>query len=617
MRLLHADTLEPREFLDDHTPPYAILSHTWGDDAEELTLQDILAGEPYKPGIGIEKLHGTRALAKAQGLDWVWIDTCCIDKTNLVELSEAINSMCRWYQQAAVCYAYLWDVPGGINAHSSQEFRNSRWFRRGWTLQELIAPRRVVFYSTDWTRLGTKAQIASVIEDITRIPYAFLRGIADVRSASIAQRMSWAAKRETKRKEDTAYCLLGLFGITMPMIYGEGGEQAFFRLQEQIMKTTRDQSILAWGLVPIPSGNDPPPRPSQSLGFLAANPSEFANSGDIVTNDTSSSYLDLLEIHGGDLRASVSLLGCGEGQSVDLFALLNCKPQRNPSYVVGIPLKKVATPGPDGGSHQYLRPRGSHARLRSTLKLSVIEGRSTVHIRNDDPQSRQVQGTGRRQCAFVYDEDDMADLNLDIIEVLPQSAWDKERAIVTCEAPEYRLDPFIPGGISQRLQQQLLNPSAPYPPLLRGNPPATSPNPLHLPKPTHVRLRHKAHTGQNSNGTPADFHLTLWFKQRFPLSDYIEPAYAVDTIDRATKALAELMEQPFDATQNKKLADNGHLKLGFDFSNVEGSHGFYILVPNTGEPSQETLDRKREALQRAMNRTVINGGNSFKLAAGA
>jgi len=297
MRLLSVHTREIREFYDDQTPPYAILSHTWGDDAEELTLQDILLGEPYKEGIGIEKLRGSCTQAKAEGLDYVWIDTCCIDKTNLVELSEAINSMYRWYQQAAVCYAFLWDVGAGQNPRdAASDFRKSRWFRRGWTLQELLAPQRMVFYSSDWSRLGTKVKLAGLIESITGIPHPFLRAISDIRSASVAQRMSWASNRETKRKEDMAYCLLGIFGIAIPMIYGEGGEQAFIRLQEQIMKNTRDQSILAWGLVPIPTAEDPPSKPSQSLGFLASGPSEFAGSGDIVAYDPKVSYLDLLEI---------------------------------------------------------------------------------------------------------------------------------------------------------------------------------------------------------------------------------------------------------------------------------------------------------------------------------
>jgi hypothetical protein len=211
----------------------------------------------------------------------------------------------------------------------------------------------MVFYCSDWSRLGIKIQLAGLVEKITGIPQQFLRGISDIRSASVVQRMSWASKRETKRKEDIAYCLLGIFGIAMPMIYGEGGERAFIRLQELIMKNTRDQSILASGLAPIPSAVEPPSKPSRSLGLLASGTSEFTASGDIVTNDQRSSCLDLLKIHGGDLCASVSILNFSEDKSIDIFALLNCKPQKDASYVVGIPLKTVK--GSEESPDQYLR----------------------------------------------------------------------------------------------------------------------------------------------------------------------------------------------------------------------------------------------------------------------
>lgn len=249
MRLINIETSRLEEFLDYKTPPYVILSHTWGDDAEELTFRDIEEGRTGKPGVGSVKLRGTCRQAQQDGFKYVWIDTCCIDKTNLVELREAINSMFRWYRRASICYAYLSDVPGVDNPRkSTSKFRNSRWFGRGWTLQELLAPKQLRFYNSEWGLLGTKGTIRTAVEKITGIPRQILVGIAELHSASVAQRMSWAAGRETKRKEDLAYCLLGIFAVTMPMIYGEGRDQAFLRLQEQIMRTTRDDSILAWGL---------------------------------------------------------------------------------------------------------------------------------------------------------------------------------------------------------------------------------------------------------------------------------------------------------------------------------------------------------------------------------
>ncbi|KAK0632802.1 heterokaryon incompatibility protein-domain-containing protein [Immersiella caudata] len=248
MRLINVQTFQLEEFLDYRAPPYAILSHTWGDDAEELTFDDVKMGSIDKAGVGSIKFHGSCRQAAKDGFGYVWIDTCCIDKTNLVELSEAINSMFRWYRCASVCYAYLSDVPGDDDPRKlASKFSTSRWFGRGWTLQELLAPKRLRFYHAGWGCLGTKGTMRTVVGKITGIPYKILLGITELQSMSVAQRMSWAARRETKRKEDLAYCLLGIFDVTMPMIYGEGADQAFLRLQEQIMRMTRDDSILAWG----------------------------------------------------------------------------------------------------------------------------------------------------------------------------------------------------------------------------------------------------------------------------------------------------------------------------------------------------------------------------------
>ena len=249
MRLVNVKTHRLEVFGDRETPPYAILSHTWGSDWEELTLRDVEEGKINKPGVGFVKFQGCCDQASKDGLEYVWIDTCCINKTDLVELSEAINSMFRWYKYAHVCYAYLSDVPDNqYPREPGSKFQTSRWFQRGWTLQELLAPKRLIFYNSEWQPLGTKVRLSRVVESITGIPHLFLKGIVDLYGASVAQRMSWAAQRDTKRKEDLAYCLLGIFGIAMPMIYGEGGEQAFLRLQEQIIKATTDHSILAWGL---------------------------------------------------------------------------------------------------------------------------------------------------------------------------------------------------------------------------------------------------------------------------------------------------------------------------------------------------------------------------------
>ncbi|RYP19113.1 hypothetical protein DL765_003529 [Monosporascus sp. GIB2] len=194
MRLINVKTSEFEEFPEHRTPSYAILSHTWGSDIEELTFRDVEKGITKKPGVGSIKLQGCCQQAMKDRVGYIWIDTCCIDKTNSVELGEAINSMFRWYQRASVCYAYLSDVPGDQNPREEgSKFRTSRWFRRGWTLQELLAPKRLFFYSSDWYRLGAKAQLRTVIEEITGIPKRFLTGGTNIESASVAQhQQGWA-----------------------------------------------------------------------------------------------------------------------------------------------------------------------------------------------------------------------------------------------------------------------------------------------------------------------------------------------------------------------------------------------------------------------------------------
>ncbi|KAK1472756.1 HET domain-containing protein [Colletotrichum cuscutae] len=198
---------------------------------------------------GYTKIDGICCLAARNGFKWVWVDTCCIDNTSSAELSEAINSMYKWYKDSSTCYAYLEDVQQGDDPSSfDRQLCNSRWFTRGWTLQELLAPETVEFFDAAWENLGTRSSLAPKIESITKIPTDFLERNEEspaIRSAKIAMRMSWAARRQTTRVEDRAYSLLGIFDVNMPLLYGEG-EGAFERLQIEIMKKPSDDSILAW-----------------------------------------------------------------------------------------------------------------------------------------------------------------------------------------------------------------------------------------------------------------------------------------------------------------------------------------------------------------------------------
>ena len=228
-----------REPSSGEVPAYAILSHTWGE--EEVIYQDLKKGKDKSKTVnkaGWRKIQFCAKQAAVDGLEYFWVDTCCIDKKNAVELGAAINSMFRWYKNAARCYVYLSDVSKPDNRVDDQRaweeaFRNSRWFTRGWTLQELIAPRLVDFFSSEGRRLGSKLSLESQIYEVTGIANKALRG--DVLSNfSIKERRSWAERRNTTIEEDAAYCLIGIFDVSIVPNYGERKDQAFRRLEDEI-----------------------------------------------------------------------------------------------------------------------------------------------------------------------------------------------------------------------------------------------------------------------------------------------------------------------------------------------------------------------------------------------
>jgi hypothetical protein len=229
-----------KDFVGSEIPEYAILSHTWGADTEEVIYRDLIDGTG-KNKVGYEKIRFCGQQARRDRLHYFWVDTCCIDKSNSNELAEAVNSMSRWYRNAVKCYVYLPDVSSPIIevADKSDQlpwemaFRTSRWFTRGWTLQELIAPTSVEFFSKNWELLGDKKSLERHICEITRIPSRALRG-CPLAEFSVTERMSWANTRQTTREEDIAYSLLGIFDVHMPLIYGEGRANAEGRLWEVI-----------------------------------------------------------------------------------------------------------------------------------------------------------------------------------------------------------------------------------------------------------------------------------------------------------------------------------------------------------------------------------------------
>jgi len=227
---------------------YLILSHTWGDNEDEVSYQDMANLEMAQKKKGFQKIVEICARARQENIPYAWVDTCCIDKTSSAELSESINSMYYWYDHAEYCVAYLDDFQAGSGEGPKDSFRLCRWFTRGWTLQELIAPKSVVFVDKEWKERGTKSSLGRVLSSITGVSKAVLDGTRPLHTIAVAQRMSWAAQRQTTRTEDMAYCLLGIFDINMPLLYGEG-QKAFVRFQQEVLQRTGDLSVFAWDVV--------------------------------------------------------------------------------------------------------------------------------------------------------------------------------------------------------------------------------------------------------------------------------------------------------------------------------------------------------------------------------
>ncbi|CAN9465448.1 unnamed protein product [Alternaria alternata] len=245
MRLLHHDQgggLVLTRFDDYEQPTYTILSHTWGNDEEEVSFADLMNGGG-KDKLGYNKVRLCGEQTRRDGFQYFWVDTCCIDKSDKAELSLAIRSMFRWYQDATKCYVYLSDVSAKkrkldkmlADTTSEHPITSSRWFKRGWTLQELLAPSSVEIFSREWERLGDKTSLGSLISRITGIPQGVLQGDT-LAQFDISERLRWRGDRQTKLKEDMAYSLSGICDVDIAPLYGEGEEEAFRRLHREIQK---------------------------------------------------------------------------------------------------------------------------------------------------------------------------------------------------------------------------------------------------------------------------------------------------------------------------------------------------------------------------------------------
>ncbi|KAI0864269.1 heterokaryon incompatibility protein-domain-containing protein [Xylaria cubensis] len=365
MRLLNTATLQLQDFVEGTQSPYVILSHTWGD--QEVTFQDL---HKYHEAIaqypsaaqssilasissleGFKKIVNCCAAAVKDGFDWIWVDTCCIDKTSSAELSEAINSMFRWYGQSAVCYAFLSDVSDTSDNFSGNDssFRKSRWFTRGWTLQELLAPRHLRFYNQRWELIGQmmeESELCELVSSVTLIPPACLQNKDAIFKTCVAKRMSWASRRMTTRQEDLAYCLLGIFNINMPLLYGEGA-QAFIRLQKEIINMTDDYSILAWGDLSsqVPTDDILWRTKFSGLDILALSPTMFKDCYDFEIIREAKPQNPKIQATKSGVQIELSIQRSVQNRlAVD--AQLNCFSWRFPLSIISITLEKIEGVGP-------------------------------------------------------------------------------------------------------------------------------------------------------------------------------------------------------------------------------------------------------------------------------
>ncbi|KAH7349796.1 heterokaryon incompatibility protein-domain-containing protein [Plectosphaerella cucumerina] len=302
MRCLNTTTFEIREadqaWFKHHG--YAILSHRWQQsevlfDQATRCANDLRRTTGRHANAGMDKILGACITARQLSIEWMWIDSCCINKTYSAELLEALNSMFNWYKDAVVCITFLGDVisrgPTSASPDSPAVFHDERtgkpsvWFTRGWTLQELLAPTKMYFYDANWRFFGSRTQLAVALARITGIARPYLTGERHFRDACIATKMSWMAGRTTTREEDMAYSMAGIFNVSLDAQYGEG-RNAFMRLQRALL-AKNDESLFAWKMpvaglpgdhdhrVPIPSVGLGP----REWGLLAASPAWFADCG--------------------------------------------------------------------------------------------------------------------------------------------------------------------------------------------------------------------------------------------------------------------------------------------------------------------------------------------------
>jgi hypothetical protein len=439
MRLLNTKTFKIEEYYGRDVPKYAILSHTWG--REEISFADY--HDPKYTSIswntrlkaGWRKIKNTCEQAARQKLNHVWIDTCCIDKTSSAELSEAINSMAEWYRQAAVCLVYLEDISQEEAGPIRDQFTKCRWFTRGWTLQELIFPKLIRFYDNEWQYLGDKFDMKAEIMEVTNIDSVVLNNSMALSSICVAKRMSWAARRQSTRLEDTAYSLMGIFDVHMPLLYGEG-KKAFQRLQEEILKKSSDPSILLWD--PAVPGMSYTKSPAYTSIF-ASSPDQFFSGRRVMSYDAG----DRLEI--ALMYAGLRIVAPTIVSIAGIYIILPCRYEDDYSGPIAIKVheklsRTLTSRRPSSVSEPLSVTRDSNAVLENTAddvhqtvalqKVAVAKYRTLVLTTQDSTMSRLES-----QCIAVWlKTSPQFDDVFEITSVEPNEGWNSYKRVMRFSA---------------------------------------------------------------------------------------------------------------------------------------------------------------------------------------
>jgi hypothetical protein len=420
MWLIDTKTLVLKEVISAEDIRYVTLSHTW--EAEEVDFQEMrFQQSTAMKKKGFDKITRTCRLAREREIPYAWIDTCCIDKTSSAALSEAINSMFKWYAESFICFTYLSDLSVYDLEHNKSGitagFLNSRWFTRGWTLQELIAPEIIYFYDSDWKFLGTKDFFRREISSLTGIDIEVLQNSKLLPTIPVGRRMSWASKRKTTRVEDIAYCLLGIFDVNMPMIYGEG-TKAFFRLQEEIMKNVNDLSLFAWTAQDEARHDRQPTNINHYRegirGILARSPAEFMGCRNLRNFSFYTSSNDEFSMTNKGLKMH-KVLSVGPDEDYVLGLECTVSLENGNKRQLGVRLKKTET--------GYVR---SHAYEIFMANLETFrEGQlplSTVYIEKEVTLSKSLELQNRVRCSFQFNLP--SSYKVYSIRAHPESRWD-------------------------------------------------------------------------------------------------------------------------------------------------------------------------------------------------